>query len=211
MGTWSEDIELALTNLGGIASLSDIYDEVKKVREGPYPESFKATIRGTIENNSSDSAKFKGNDLFFSVKGLGSGVWGLRSYVKNTPKASDIDEDSGGESPSRVTQETYRILRDTQLARQIKLLHKNKCQLCGEIISLGNGEYYSEAHHIKPLGRPHNGPDVAGNILVLCPNHHAMLDYGAIKLEINQITMHGNHRVQGKYVNYHNESIWKNR
>lgn len=211
MGTWSEDIEVALTNLGGIATLSDIYDEVKKVREGPYPESFTATIRGTIENNSSDSAKFKGNDLFFSVKGLGSGIWGLRSYIKNTPEASDIDEGSGNESPSRVPQETYRILRDTQLARQIKLLHKNKCQLCGEAISLGNGEHYSEAHHIKPLGRPHNGPDVAGNILVLCPNHHVMLDYGVIKLELNKITTHGNHQIQREYIDYHNEYIWKNR
>ncbi len=90
MGTCSDDIESALKNLGGIASLSDIYAEVKKVREGPYPSSFTATIRGTIENNSSDSAKFKGNDIFFSVKGLGSGIWGLRSYIHNTPEASDI-------------------------------------------------------------------------------------------------------------------------
>ncbi len=211
MGTWSEDIEIALTNLGGIATLSDIYDEVKKVREGPYPESFTAIIRGTIEDNSFDSAKFKGNDLFFSVKGLGLGVWGLRSYIKNTPEASDIDKGCGNESPSRVTQETYRILRDTQLARQIKLLHKNKCQLCGETISLRNGEYYSEAHHIRPLGRPHNGPDVSGNIFVLCPNHHVMLDYGVIKLELNKITMHRNHRIQSEYIDYHNETIWKKR
>ena len=210
MATWSEDIEVAMENLGGIASLSDIYAEVKKVREGPYPSSFTATIRGTIENNSSDSAKFKGNDIFFSVKGLGSGVWGLRSYIHNTPEASDI-EDGGNETPQRVTQETYRILRDTQLARQIKLLHKNRCQLCGEAIVLSNGESYSEAHHIKPLGRPHNGPDVAGNIIVLCPNHHVMLDYGVIKLEINKVTPHENHKIQNEYIEYHNSNIWQNR
>ena len=211
MGTWAEDIEAALANLGGIGTLSEIYDEVKKVRKGPYPKSFTAIIRGTIENHSSDSAKFRGNDLFFSVKGLGSGVWGLQSYIKQTPKASDIESCDGNESPQRVHQETYRILRDTELARQIKLLHKNKCQLCGESISLGNDECYSEVHHIKPLGRPHYGPDVVGNILVLCPNHHVMLDYGAIKLEAEEIKTHINHRIDSKYIEYHNEYIWKNR
>jgi predicted restriction endonuclease len=69
------------------------------------------------------------------------------------------------------------------LARQLKLLYENRCQICGESITLPNGTRYSEAHHVRPLGRPHHGPDVAGNILVLCPNHHVMLDYGVIALE----------------------------
>ncbi|MDF3127213.1 HNH endonuclease [Rheinheimera sp. 1928-s] len=210
MGTWSEDIELAVKNLGGVASLSEIYAEVKRVRKGPYPSSFKATIRGTIENNSSDSAKFKSNDIFFSVNGLGSGVWGLLSYIHNTPEASDI-EDGGNETPRRETQETYRILRDTRLARQIKLLHKNKCQICGKSIALSSGESYSEAHHIKPLGKTHNGPDVAGNIIVLCPNHHVMLDYGVINLEIKKVTTHENHKIQSEYIEYHNSNIWQSR
>lgn len=209
MATWASDITQALTILGGVARLADIYEEVKKIRPQPHPESLDAIIRGTIEQHSSDSAKFSGKDLFFSVKGLGSGVWGLRSAAKETPKAIDINDLVGNETPERVVQETYRVLRDTQLARELKLLHNNRCQICGESISLPNGEHYSEAHHIKPLGKPHNGPDVASNIVVLCPNHHVMLDYGVIELRASAIRMHPNHHIGGEYVEYHNNQIYK--
>ncbi len=213
MATWRDDIIQALQNIGGIAPLSEIYIAVQDIRPEPYPQSFKATIRGTIENSSSDSEKFKGNDIFFSAEGLGKGIWGLRSEVNNTLKATDLELPADGQaSPDKVLQETYRILRDTNLARQIKLLHNNKCQLCGEYIIINSAKRYSEAHHIMPLGRPHNGPDISENILVLCPNHHAMLDYGAIKLKITEIKATTDRNIGQKYIEYHNEKIWhKNR
>lgn len=186
MRKWVDDIVTALADLRGMASLTDIYKKVKQVRPSPHPESLEAIVRGTIEDHSSDSAKYnhKREDLFFSVEGLGSGVWGLRSFVTQTPKAVDIvkrpddgndgvvnqDRSLGGNQfPERKLQETYRILRDTKLARQIKLLNYHRCQLCDNLIVLTDGKNYSEAHHIKPLGRPHYGPDIAGNIIVLCP------------------------------------------
>jgi len=206
MATWAHDITLALEELGGIAALSDIYERVKAIRPVPHPPHITAAIRGCIERNSSDSAAFSGKDLFFSVHGIGSGVWGLRSFEKTTPLASDIQAD-GNETPQRKYQETYRILRDTALARQIKLLHKNKCQICGESILLPNGESYSEAHHIQPLGNPHNGPDIAENILVLCPNHHVMFDYGAIGIDLSNIRTHQKHKIGDSFVSYHNEVV----
>jgi putative restriction endonuclease len=39
---------------------------------------------------------------------------------------------------------------------------------------------YAEACHIKPLGRPHNGPDTPENILCLCPNCHVLFDEFAL-------------------------------
>ncbi|WP_052166473.1 winged helix-turn-helix domain-containing protein [Methylobacter tundripaludum] len=114
------------------------------------------------------------------------------------------------EPAGRVETTTYRVLRDTPLARQLKLLHENKCQLCGKIILLRAGVQYSEAHHIMPLGAPHNGPDIAENIIVLCPNHHVECDYGAINLYIEKITSVPGHRVSEKYVEYHNRVIFKN-
>ncbi len=209
MATWTNDITQALINLGGVARLADIYEEVMKIRIPPHPNSLDAIIRGTIEEHSSDSVKFSGKDLFFSVKGLGSGVWGLRSAEKATPKASDIAESLGNEAPIRVVQEMYRVLRDTRLARQIKLLHNNHCQVCGETIFLPSGDYYSEAHHIRPLGAPHNGPDVASNIVVLCPNHHVMLDYGVIELKTGSIRVHPNHNIGMEHIEYHNKHIFK--
>src|SRR5262245_23392492 len=109
MPTWLEDISTAYSNLGGAASYDALYREVQRIRPGPLPGSWQAIIRAVVEDNSSDSARFKGNDLFFSVHGLGEGVWGLRALMPGTPQPSDID----GSGTERVAVTTYRVLRDT--------------------------------------------------------------------------------------------------
>ena len=105
--------------------------------------------------------------------------------------------------PGRVRQETYRILRDTALARKAKELHQYKCQICGQALTLADNTLYAEAHHIRPLGKPHDGPDVPGNILCVCPNDHVLLDYGAIKLD--KTLLHG---IDSAFIDYHNERIY---
>ena len=168
MKTWREDVENALIGISGQGTLNAIYNEVKRTSRRKLPPSWQAIVRRELEYNSTDSESYQGRyDLFYSVDGIGNGVWGLRSALKSTPVPPDEVA-----PPERILVETYRILRDTELARKIKKLHKNECQLCGTTITLQDGTSYSEAHHICPLGTPHNGPDVAGNILVLCPNHH---------------------------------------
>jgi len=104
-----------------------------------------------------------------------------------------------------------RIIRDTAISRKIKDHHESKCQICGKTISLGGNKYYAEAHHIKPLGKPHHGPDVAENIVCLCPEHHVLLDYGIIKIDLKTIKNVGGHRISDKYVDYHNDSIFSKR
>lgn len=208
MAKWDDDIVQALVNLGGSAGYDDIYAQIENIRP-ELPESWKAIVRRRIQDLSSDSAGFKyGEDLFFSVEGLGSGVWGLRSQLKPTPPAIDLS--LGVEEPGKVLSSTYRVLRDTALARKIKLLHKNKCQLCGMAVQIGDGESYAEAHHIIPLGAPHNGPDTPGNIIVLCPNHHVLCDYGGITLDLTNIRHVHGHYVSSRSVLYHNEKIAKN-
>jgi hypothetical protein len=117
-----------------------------------------------------------------------------------TPFASDIADP---EVPERVETTTYRILRDTKKARGIKCLYDYCCQICGETIELGNAPY-SEAHHIKPLGNPHNGPDHESNIISVCPNHHVLLDYFAFKLDTEQLNLHLAHHINSNYIDYHN-------
>ncbi len=206
MSTWLEDISLALANLGGIAHYDDLYPEVKKVRAGTLPDSWKKIIQRTIQDHSDDSDGYKGKNVFYSVQGIGSGVWGLRSNLLSTPSASDLDLPS---APDRLLIETYRILRDTNLSRKIKALHKNICQLCGQTVTLKDGQTYSEAHHIIPLGSPHNGPDAAENIVVLCPNHHVMFDYGAVPLEVHKLRSIQGHIIGKEYAAYHNETIFR--
>jgi hypothetical protein len=121
-----------------------------------------------------------------------------------TPKAKDLSEP--GETTRSLTT-TYRILRDTGLARKIKTLYKFECQICGHTIHLRNGQGYAEAHHIKPLGAPHNGPDAPENILCLCPNHHVQLDYGIISIKKSELRIVDGHSVGDEYIEYHNSEI----
>jgi putative restriction endonuclease len=51
------------------------------------------------------------------------------------------------------------LVRSVQIAEYVKRLHDWTCD-----------RGYSEAAHIRPLGRPHAGPDVLANVLSLCPN-----------------------------------------
>jgi len=74
---WKDDIVDALRDLGGEASLSDIYTRVAQAR-APLPQTWQAIIRNVIESHSSDSDNFRGEDLFYSSGGLGNGRWGLR-------------------------------------------------------------------------------------------------------------------------------------
>jgi hypothetical protein len=119
-----------------------------------------------------------------------------------SPSAADIADTP----PGRVRTTTYRILRDTALARRVKQLNNHECQICGHTITLQDGSHYAEAHHIQPLGDPHHGPDIMANILCVCPNHHAELDYLIISLDFNTITCVEGHNVEQKYLDYHNKS-----
>lgn len=122
-----------------------------------------------------------------------------------TPQANDIADGP----PDRVATTTYRILRDTELARRVKDIHRFECQICSHTIQLPDGSRYAEAHHIQPLGRPHDGPDTIGNILCLCPNHHAELDYGVAAISLSTLSHFDGHAIDSRYVEYHNRQIHK--
>ena len=126
------------------------------------------------------------------------------TFAPTTPTASDVAD----VKPERAATTTYRILRDTALARRVKVLHKYQCQICGHTIMLADGSRYAEAHHIKPLGSPHDGFDIIGNILCLCPNHHAECDLGAVKLSMSALRFVDGHKVAPEFVDYHNKNIY---
>lgn len=207
MASWEQDIVNALQQLGGVASYDAIYSEVKKLREN-LPKTWKDIIRRRVQDLSSDSNGFKnGRDLFYSVNGLGAGMWGLRTQLNDTPHAIDLP--LGNNEPERKYTNTYRVLRDTNLARKLKLLHDNSCQICSLKIQMPNGKFYSEAHHIIPLGKPYDGPDSPENIIVLCPNHHVMFDYGAIRFNSKEVRLVSGHVISKNSIDYHNEKICK--
>jgi hypothetical protein len=128
----------------------------------------------------------------------------LRSLPPPTREAADLSEPS----PKRAQVTISRAVRDTELARHVKFLHDYECQICGETIDLPDGGRYAEAHHVRPLGSPHDGPDVIGNIVCVCPNHHAQLDFGAIRLNLGTLRLCKGHPIEPKYVKYHNRSVF---
>jgi 5-methylcytosine-specific restriction protein A len=89
------------------------------------------------------------------------------------------------------------LVRNQKFVDDIKKLYKNTCQICGAQIQVRPGKYYSEVHHIKPLGQQHNGPDSKDNMICVCPNHHTMLDFFAQQAN--------KHAINEAYTTYHNE------
>lgn len=123
-------------------------------------------------------------------------------HPPSLPEASDL-----AEPPPRQEFTTSRVVRDTALAQRVKAMHGYRCQVCGEAIELPDGTLYAEGHHIRPLGRPHDGPDVEGNILCVCPNHHAELDFAARPINPSELRTAEGHAVGPEYVRYHNEVL----
>lgn len=132
------------------------------------------------------------------------------THVKQPEMSIPTQEASDLISPAeRVQENIYRILRDSELARRVKMLHDFKCQICGHTIKIPNGGSYAESHHIQPLGRPHNGPDTIGNIICVCPNHHAELDYGVAALSLPSLLHAAGHEIDQRYIEYHNKNVLK--
>lgn len=116
--------------------------------------------------------------------------------------ASDIGEPSPAQ---RRTVVSNRVVRDSSIARALKARYSNSCQICGSRLSDPTGEWaYSEGHHLRPLGAPHNGSDSEDNILVVCPNHHAMLDFAVLPLKSTTLRI-SKHSLNAASVTYHND------
>lgn len=208
---WRETVEAALQNLGGVAPLRDLYIEARKVRiaeNDSTPDNLASIVRRELEYNSSDSTQWQEmRDIFFSVHGVGGGVWGLRSLLGAEPAAVDIGDPTLGATPGRMEITTSRIIRDTLMSQKIKALHRNECQICSLSIELPDGRKYAEGHHIIPLGKPHNGDDHPSNLIVVCPNHHAMLDMGCIQLVHSELVEVNGHIISKRSIEYHNSII----
>ena len=139
-------------------------------------------------------------------------VWRFRLISQN-----NVAEEAIGElgPAARMPTTVQRLMRNIAVARRVKELHENTCQVCDLQISTPAGPY-SEAAHIRALGKPHDGPDVQSNVLCLCPNHHVMFDAGAIYVDdawtvrdctshapIGQLRRHPAHAIDKAQLAYH--------
>lgn len=146
-------------------------------------------------------------------------VWRYRLVAQEKSSNHNIEKKNTTEyeSPERKPSTTNRIVRNYQKAKAVKSWYSYQCQVCALAIETSAG-LYAEAAHIKPLGDPHNGPDVESNLLCLCPNHHVMFDNGgfAINNNLELIGIKGklkvikNHNIDIEFVKYHRNHYYKN-
>ncbi|POX64757.1 hypothetical protein C3492_03140 [Streptomyces sp. Ru62] len=138
-------------------------------------------------------------------------------------EVEDAEEEppSGEKFPEARAAHVQRLVRDDAVIRNVKRLHDGECQMCGLRLLGPDGKSYSEGAHIRPLGKPHRGPDVEPNVLCLCPNCHVRLDIGAIVIEDDwsivvragafgvdvrpKLKRHRKHKIHPDYVRYHRE------
>ena len=100
---------------------------------------------------------------------------------KDTKSYFDDDETATSNLTPKTRQSiiTTRI-RNNSAVKKLKALYGNKCQVTGEKYAFKktNGQYYSEAHHLIPLGI--GGADSAYNIVILSPLVHRMMHYADV-------------------------------
>ena len=220
------------------------YDHLLVSPSGTYHKYFPSEFKITDEELLEEAAQFilLSNQVELENKGLlnGNPNYVYKESEEDEDETDNLDNDEEfdssdqciacdiNEPPSTVESTTNRIIRDYKSSLSLKNLYNYQCQICGESIDiLKNGEFkcYIEAHHIKPLGTPHNGPDTIHNMLVLCPNHHAQFDFGSITINPDDLTIcHINnsnkfdgddlilepaHRIYKKYLRYHYEEIYR--
>jgi len=125
----------------------------------------------------------------------------VRDSSDGRPLPPFVSPPAGREVPERRPTTTLRIVRNTAVATAVKILHDHRCQVCGVRLETPAGPY-AEGAHIRPLGSPHDGPDTAGNILCLCPNHHALFDLGAFTVgdDLRLIGLEGSLRTTARHI-----------
>ncbi len=200
----------AFATFNGSVKIADIKKYIFEQRDNsfaPYESkySFDQTIQAIINRHCAESPQFNGQENF--VKEY-TGYYKLKDFRQSPTdkllfqyKILNVED---GENITRSIRAVNQINRNTKLVNALKLLYENKCQICNIKIAIGENEYYSEVHHLKPLGMPHNGPDKIENMIIVCPNCHVKLDYKSLRLEINQITVTEPHIIGEEFIIYQN-------
>jgi putative restriction endonuclease len=134
------------------------------------------------------------------------------------PQGDNRKLPSGNEHPVITSRYVASPLRISSLAREVKQLYQYCCQFCGAQLPVPGG-HIAEGAHIRPLGRPHYGPDTISNLLCLCPNHHALFDAGGIYVDAElsvknqlgetfaKVKLHSAHELDLQHFEYHRR-LW---
>lgn len=154
------------------------------------------------------------DDYWFERGKSGFYIWRYRLVAEDRWKLRRLvnEPQSEYELPNRNESSVNKIVRDYNKSNNVKSWHSYQCQVCGLAIITSAG-LYAEAAHIRPLGKPHNGPDIEENLLCLCPNHHVMFDNGGFSINDDlsligipgKLTTVSKHNIDRRFIKYHRE------
>ena len=175
--------------------------------------SFDQTIQRIVEDHCLTRSGNRGKSVFISVA---RSFYRLEDdqFLVHSEKFRDPDNiiklnansnDEDLEQTTRYRVELNIINRNKELVIGLKKLYDNKCQLCETKLQISENKFYSEVHHIKSLGKPHDGPDKSTNMIVVCPNCHVLLDFKARRISKQEIICKYPHTLDDIYIDYHNQ------
>ena len=200
--------------------MSDVEDHIFEDRSwtyAPYKDirSFKYSIQGTVEKYAINR---RGVAHQYYLDGTGHGLYTLtepgisrlRSLLAQQAQQRADDEITRKETEQRnfftnranatsppdwVEVNSRRFVRDYPTGNRLKGIYGYSCQVCGITIptpdcGINAESGYAEIHHIRPLGSGHEGPDFPGNMIVLCPNHHAAFDLATMALHPDSLDVY---------------------
>ena len=109
----------------------------------------------------------------------------------------EYEQRLGDVAPEIVNRKVTKVKRNQSLVKMMKERYGNECQVCGFTFEKKNGGYYSEVAHIRPIHLAKKGLDTPSNMVVLCPNHHKMLDLGKL-----QVVSRKSYSIEGAEFNF---------
>ena len=83
----------------------------------------------------------------------------LDTTLTSEAEIASVDEMEELKPPRRATFAIQRVIRDSAVGKDLKRLYQYQCQVCGTTIELPDGKRYAEIHHLRPVGKPHNGKE----------------------------------------------------
>jgi len=109
----------------------------------------------------------------------------IEKIVSNKPEPEHKLSETLRGVPKKKLVSVKRTERDSKKVKNLKKSYDDKCQVCSQRIEIGDKRYYSEVHHLRPIGSE-GGEDDLKNMMVVCPTHHKAFDYCAIRISLDK-------------------------
>jgi len=142
--------------------------------------------------------------------------------TKSETDATDAPDGADGLLSSEGSGEDAALVVDADLERELRSRYDDTCMLCGDRRQCGPDAGYAEVHFLMPRAAPHDGPAAAANAVVVCPNHRADLEHGAVTIDPQTrsidhayepavsgrtLSTAADHEVGAQYLAYHNDVV----